>query len=81
MSNSMTNGGYSGWKRSGIKSSCHTAWIHLHKALDEATVFMVTADQWLLAEGEPGVKEGRHKNILGTGYAHDRGDSFLSVCI
>lgn len=55
--------------------------IHLHKALDGATVFMATADQWLLAEGEPGVKEGRHKNILGTGYAHDRGNSFPSVCI
>jgi len=28
-------------------------WIHSH----EATVFMVTADQWLLAEGEPGVRQ------------------------
>jgi hypothetical protein len=66
MANSMTNQEYSGLKRSGIKNTHHTAWIYLRKALDEATVFMATADQWLLADGEPGVKDDRHKNILCT---------------
>lgn len=50
--------------------------IYLHKALGEATVFMATADQWLLADGEPGVTDDRHRNFLGTRYAHYHRDCF-----